>query len=78
MDAITPLPLPERYEDAVLALEQIVQSMENGKMSLEESVQAFETGTALVQHCQTLLAQAEQTIQILTEQQTLEPFTPDA
>lgn len=73
----TLIDLPNRYEDALIELEEIIHAMEEGQLSLEESVSAYQKGSYLIQHCQRLLEQAEQSVQMLNEQQ-LEPFNPDA
>lgn len=78
-DTVEPLTdLPTRYEDALLELEQIIHAMEDGQLSLEESVNAYQKGSFLIQHCQQLLENAEQSVQMLNDQQRLEPFNPDA
>jgi exodeoxyribonuclease VII small subunit len=53
------------FESALQELEAIVQSMETGNAPLEESLAAYERGVALLRHCQTTLAAAEQKLQIL-------------
>ncbi|HOL64156.1 MAG TPA: exodeoxyribonuclease VII small subunit, partial [Accumulibacter sp.] len=46
-------------------LEQIVQSMENGRLPLDESLVVYRRGNELLKHCQQQLAAAEQQILIL-------------
>jgi exodeoxyribonuclease VII small subunit len=41
--------------------------MEQGELSLEESLKSFERGVLLTRTCQQALKEAEQKIQILTE-----------
>jgi exodeoxyribonuclease VII small subunit len=43
--------------------------MEQGDLTLEESLQAFSTGIQLTRECQTRLAEAEQQVTLLLEQQ---------
>ncbi|MGB0732210.1 MAG: exodeoxyribonuclease VII small subunit [Pontibacterium sp.] len=55
------------FESSLSELENIVTQMEQGNLSLDEALSAFETGIKLTRHCQTILDQAEQKIQVLTE-----------
>ncbi|RVU29945.1 MULTISPECIES: exodeoxyribonuclease VII small subunit [Neptunomonas] len=55
-------------EQSLADLEALVTRMEQGDLSLEESLSAFEEGIKLTRECQTILDQAEQKVQILTEQ----------
>lgn len=61
------------FEEALEALEQLVERMESGELSLEESLKSFEQGVALTQSCQSALKSAEQKIEILTSSN---PETP--
>lgn len=68
------------FEDSLAELEQIVTQLEQGDIPLEESLKAFEQGVILTRICQKALQEAEQKVQILTEQngtQSLEPFTDE-
>ena len=47
------------FEDAMGRLEEIVESIEQGKIGLEESIKQFETGTVLIQRCRKVLDEAE-------------------
>lgn len=58
---------PERFEDAVAELEQIVAAMETGTLSLEESLARFQRGTELLRHCRSALESAEQRIRVLQD-----------
>ncbi|GIT22929.1 MAG: exodeoxyribonuclease 7 small subunit [Gammaproteobacteria bacterium] len=53
------------FEKALEELEELVSSMEDGKLSLEDSLQAFEKGIKLTRECQTALKKAEQKVQVL-------------
>ncbi len=53
-------------------LESLVETMEQGDLSLEESLKSFERGVLLTRTCQQALKEAEQKIQILSNN------TPDA
>ena len=68
------------FEEALDALEKLVETLEAGDLSLEESLQAFEQGVALTRNCQKALQQAEQKVEILSRASTeagLEPFESD-
>lgn len=54
-----------KFETALGELENIVQSMEGGKLELEDSITAYRRGMELMQHCQAQLAEAEEQIRIL-------------
>lgn len=56
------------FEKSLADLEALVERMEAGEMSLEESLQAFEQGVRLTQQCQKALAEAQQRVQLLTQQ----------
>jgi exodeoxyribonuclease VII small subunit len=60
------------FEQALNELGTLVETMEQGELSLEESLKSFERGILLTRTCQQALKEAEQKIQILTEN------TPDA
>ena len=47
------------YELAFQELQQIVASLESGKMPLDEALTLFERGQALADRCSALLEQAE-------------------
>ena len=61
-DAIYP---QMRYEEALKEIEKLVAAMESGKLSLEETLAAYQRGTALLKHCQGVLAQVEQQVKII-------------
>ena len=54
------------FEEALEALEALVERMERGDLSLEESLQSFERGVQLTRTCQNALKSAEQKVEILT------------
>ena len=54
-----------KFETAVAELEDIVSSMEGGKLELEASIAAYKRGMELMKHCQAQLATAEEQIRIL-------------
>lgn len=61
-----PTPIADmKFETALAELEDIVASMEGGKLELEASIAAYQRGMALMKHCQEQLAVAEEKIRIL-------------
>ena len=68
-----------KFETAVAELEDIVSSMEGGKLELEASIAAYKRGMALMKHCQAQLTEAEAQVRVLengefksVDRQTLE------
>ena len=57
------------FEQALAALEKLVEQMEHGDMTLEESLAAYERGVGLYRHCQTALEQAELRVRLLSDPQ---------
>jgi len=60
-------------EATLLKLEQILQRMESEEQPLEASLADFEEGISLTRQAQTMLREAEQKVQLLTESSTGEP-----
>lgn len=54
-----------KFEDALLALEDIVRQLEGGNLSLDESISEFERAVKLVKLCTERLDAAEQKVKIL-------------
>lgn len=53
------------YEQAFDQIEQIVEQIESGDAGLEKSLQEYERAVHLVRHCRSILAAAEQRIEML-------------
>ena len=53
------------FETAMTRLEEIVRSLEDGKVSLDDSLKLYEEGIALVRLCSGRLDEAEQKIKII-------------
>ena len=68
---------PKNFESALADLEQIVAQMENGQLPLEQSLAAYKQGIELLRYCQQTLLETEQQIQLLNEQNSLQPFSDD-
>lgn len=69
------------FERALKELESIVGRLERGDVELEESIVIYERGSALRDHCDRLLKQAEAKVERLTlgadgQPRGTEPFDP--
>lgn len=56
---------PERYEEIVKRLDQVVAQLESGQLSLEDSLKAFEEGVGLVRKGEARLTEAEKRVELL-------------
>ena len=54
-----------KFETALSALEDIVSSIEGGKLEIEASIAAYKRGMELMKHCQAQLADAEAQVRVL-------------
>ena len=65
------------FEEALVELEGLVESMESGELSLEDSIKTYERGVALGRVAMKALDEAQQRVQILNddedEPQDIEP-----
>ncbi len=75
---MTESPKTPDFEQALTALEALVERMEDGEMSLEESLSAFEQGVRLTQECQRALTEAQLRVQVLMQQDGATRLTPFA
>ncbi len=57
------------FEEAIAELTDIVDKVEQGEIPLEESLRQYEKGMTLIQHCRTVLQQAEQRIEKMSLQE---------
>lgn len=55
-------------EESLSDITQLIDKMEHGEQSLEASLTDFERGITLIKHCQKILNDAEQKVQILIQQ----------
>jgi exodeoxyribonuclease VII small subunit len=55
----------KKFEEALGALEEVVERLESGDLSLEESLAAFEDGVRLVKYCNQKLTEVEKRIELL-------------
>lgn len=70
------------FEQALGALEEIVQKLESGSVPLDQSITLYERGEALRKHCQARLDSAQERIErIVTDQSgaaiATQPFDSD-
>ncbi len=56
------------FEENMEALEQIVQSLEEGTATLDESLKAFEKGIKLSRSCQKELTRVEKKVEVLVKE----------
>lgn len=61
-DPVDPDPSSLTYEEAVGALEDIVEQIEEGEIGLADSMAAYERGVKLIARCRSVLNEAEQKI----------------
>ena len=52
-------PEASSFESSMIALESIIESLENGETPLAELVSKFQEGAQLIAHCRSQLADAE-------------------
>jgi exodeoxyribonuclease VII small subunit len=57
----------KNFEEALQALEKVVEQLESGELSLEDSLAAFEEGVRLVKHCNQKLTEVEKKIELLVK-----------
>jgi exodeoxyribonuclease VII small subunit len=68
--------LPD-LETSMGEITQLIEKMEQGELTLDQSLGHFERGITLVKHCQKILSDAEQKVQILIQnnkQETLADY----
>lgn len=65
------------FEEAITALENIVRQMESDNLPLAQALEAYKRGAALVKICQQSLADAEQQIRLVSEDNQLVSFNPE-
>lgn len=62
-------------EVSLAEISQLVDKMEQGDLTLEQSLTYFERGITLVKHCQKILEEAEQKVQILIQHNNQEELS---
>lgn len=53
------------FEEAMLALEQVVSALEKGEVPLEQSIALYERGAALKAYCAGKLREAEEKVELI-------------
>ena len=75
-------PRKEKFEDHLKVVEEVVKSLESGKLGLEESIEKYEAGIKALRQCYSILEQAEKKIQILVKEKdgslTAKDFDPSS
>jgi exodeoxyribonuclease VII small subunit len=69
------------FEKTLAELEKLVENLEEGDLSLDESLSGFKHGIELTRQCQSVLDNAQQTVEQLVnndDEESLKPFEPDA
>ncbi|WP_299755268.1 exodeoxyribonuclease VII small subunit [uncultured Boseongicola sp.] len=61
------------FEDAMGALEGVVNRLEAGDVPLEDSIKLYERGAELKAHCQKKLAEAEEKVAQITLDESGQP-----
>ncbi len=57
------------FEEAMAALEQVVNQLERGEVALEESIALYERGADLKAHCAAKLKAAEEKVELIRAQE---------
>jgi exodeoxyribonuclease VII small subunit len=71
--------LPD-FEKSLEELETLVEQLESGELNLDQSLLQFKRGVELTRHCQSVLEQAQQTVEKLLDPQdegSAVPFAKD-
>jgi exodeoxyribonuclease VII small subunit len=63
-------------ETSIAEINTLIEQMEQGELSLEQSLERFERGIVLIKHCQKVLVEAEQKVQILMQNNEKEDLLP--
>lgn len=58
--------LPD-LEKSFTEISQLIEKMEHQELTLEQSLSHFERGIVLIKHCQKMLQDAEQKVQVLIQ-----------
>lgn len=66
------------FEDALGALEKIVDDLEQGASKLDEAIKAYERGTILKKHCEIKLREAKSRIEKVSLDPDGEPTSEPA
>ncbi len=56
------------FEESIISLEKIVETLENDDISLEESIKKYKEGIGLVNICNEAIDRIEKELEIITEE----------
>ena len=68
------------FEETLAELEKLVVNLEKGELSLDESLSGFKQGIELTRQCQSVLDNAQQTVEQLLDNEdegSAKSFEPD-
>jgi exodeoxyribonuclease VII small subunit len=68
------------FEETLAELEKLIANLEQGDLSLDESLSGFKHGIELTRQCQAALDNAQQTVELLTnnqDEESVKTFEPD-
>ena len=68
------------FEETLAELEKLIASLETGELSLEDSLTGFKHGIELTRQCQAALDNAQQTVELLSNNQdekSVKPLEPN-
>jgi len=60
---------PPRYEDALVELERLVQTMEDGQLPLDQLLESYQRGAELLTLCRSRLQAVEEQVKVLEDGQ---------
>lgn len=63
-------------EESLTEISALIDKMEHNELTLEQSLNNFERGITLIKHCQKILVEAEQKVQILMQTNSQENLSP--
>lgn len=66
---------PEKFEESLSRLEEILRQLETGELPLDESLKAFEEGIKLTKDCHKMLDAAQKRIETLLRDKQGRLFT---
>tara|TARA_Y100001968_G_scaffold310379_1_gene331236 strand:+ start:321 stop:563 length:243 start_codon:yes stop_codon:yes gene_type:complete len=62
------------YEQAIIELEKVVETLESGSAALEKSIELYSLGDLLKKHCLAKLRDAEEKVSVIVESKSSENF----
>lgn len=64
------------FEKALSELESLVLKLESGELSLDQSLKYFKRGVELTRHCQSVLDEAQKTVDLLVHPDATDEQAP--